>query len=370
MTLEEKVGQLLCLMGWEMYEKKGGSVKQSPKFETLVKEQHIGMLWATFRADPWTKKTIANGLNPAMAAMAANAMQKYAIENSRLGIPVFLAEESPHGHMAIGATVFPTSIGQASTWNPTLIEQMAAAIAKEVRSQGAHIGYGPVLDLARDPRWSRVEETYGEDPVLIAQMGHAFVAGAGGGDLTNRFGMISTLKHFIAYGVPEGGQNGSQSLLGERELRETFLPPFRSAIDAGALSVMTAYNSIDGIPCTSHGGLITGVLRGEWGFGGFVVSDLGSIEGLRSQHFVARTYADAARLSLSSCTIFRSSVTVFPLALLVLKRPSRSSSSRALWTVFGFTVYAVANSRMEAIFSPGASLPAAICPFISSISCK
>ena len=300
MTLEEKVGQLLCPMGWEMYEKTSGGVKQSPKFEALVKEQHVGMLWATYRADPWTKKTIANGLTPELAAMAGNAMQKYAIDNSRLGIPIFLAEESPHGHMAIGATVFPTAIGQASTWNPALIEQMAAAIAKEVRAQGAHIGYGPILDLARDPRWSRVEETYGEDPVLIAQMGRAFVAGSGGGDLASSFGVISTLKHFVAYGVPESGQNGNQSLVGERELREVFLPPFRAAIDAGALSVMTAYNSIDGIPCTSNRSLLTDVLRGEWGFGGFVVSDLGSIEGLRSQHFIARTNANAAMLSASA----------------------------------------------------------------------
>ncbi|MCL1892661.1 MAG: glycoside hydrolase family 3 C-terminal domain-containing protein [Holophagaceae bacterium] len=300
MTLEEKVGQLLCQMGWEMYEKSDDGIKQSSKFEVLVNEQHIGMLWATFRADPWTKKTIANGLNPAMAAMAGNALQKYAIENSRLGIPIFLAEESPHGHMAIGATVFPTAIGQASTWNPLLIEQMATAIAKEVRAQGAHIGYGPILDLARDPRWSRVEETYGEDHVLIAQMGRAFVKGSGGGVFTSGWGMLSTLKHFAGYGVPEGGHNGSQSLLGERELLENFLPPFRVAIDAGALSVMTAYNSIDGIPCTSNRNLLTDILRKDWGFRGFVVSDLGSIEGLRSQHFVAQTNTDAAMLSLSA----------------------------------------------------------------------
>lgn len=121
------------------------------------------------RADPWTQRTLKTGLNPTLAPKAVNKLQRYVIENTRLGIPLFLAEECPHGHMAIGTTVFPTSIGQSSTWNPKLIEQMGRAIAKEARAQGAHIGYGPVLDLARDPRWSRVEETYGEDPFLIGK---------------------------------------------------------------------------------------------------------------------------------------------------------------------------------------------------------
>lgn len=216
MTLEEKVGQLLCPLGWEMYEKNGTTVTHSKKFEQLIKDQHVGMLWATFRADPWTKKTLENGLNPALAAEAANAMQRYAIDNSRLGIPVFLAEEAPHGHMAIGATVFPTGIGQASTWNPSLLEKMGKAIASEVRSQGGHIAYGPVLDLTLDPRWSRVEESMGEDPVLSGVLGAAIVKGAGAGDITNKEHVISTLKHFIAYGVSEGGHNGNAVHIGNR----------------------------------------------------------------------------------------------------------------------------------------------------------
>lgn len=295
MTVEEKVGQLLCPLGWEMYAKEGKQVSYSEEYKKQIDQRHTGMFWATFRADPWTKKTLANGLNPEQAAIAANALQRYAIENTRLGIPVFLAEEAPHGHMAIGTTVFPSSIGQAATFNPELIEEMGRVIAKEIRLQGAHIGYGPILDLARDPRWSRVEETYGEDPVLSAIIGAAMVKGMGAGRLTEPFSVISTLKHFVAYGVPEGGQNGNPSVVGVRDLHENFLPPFKAAIDAGALSVMTAYNSMDGIPCTMNEIMLKEVLRKQWGFKGFTVSDLYSIEGIKDSHRIVKTLAEAAR---------------------------------------------------------------------------
>ena len=218
------------------------------------------MLWATYRADPWTKKTLANGLNSEMAAKAGNALQKYVMENTRLGIPMFLAEEAPHGHMAIGATVFPTGIGMAATWSPELVKEVGQVIAKEIRSQGGHISYGPVLDLTRDPRWSRVEETFGEDPVLSGILGASMVDGLGGGNLSQKYATIATLKHFLAYAVPEGGQNGNYASVGIRDLHQNFLPPFRKAIDAGALSVMTSYNSIDGTPCTSNHYLLTQLL--------------------------------------------------------------------------------------------------------------
>ena len=300
MTVEEKVGQLLCPLGWEMYEIKGNAVSPSDKFKQLIKERHAGMLWATFRADPWTKKTLENGLNPALAAKAGNALQKYVMENTRLGIPMFLAEEAPHGHMAIGATVFPTGIGMASTWSPQLINEVGKAIGKEVRLQGGHISYGPVLDLTRDPRWSRVEETFGEDPVLTGAIGRAMVEGLGGGDLSQPYSTLATLKHFLAYGISEGGQNGNPSFVGIRELHENFLPPFRQAIDAGALSVMTSYNSMDGIPCTANHYLLTELLKNEWKFRGFVVSDLYSIEGIHQSHFVAPTMEEAAVMALSA----------------------------------------------------------------------
>ena len=300
MTLEEKVGQLLCPLGWEMYEIHGNEVCPSGKFKQLIKERNVGMLWATYRADPWTKKTLANGLNPEMAAKAGNALQKYVMENTRLGIPMFLAEEAPHGHMAIGATVFPTGIGMAATWSPELVKEVGQVIAKEIRSQGGHISYGPVLDLTRDPRWSRVEETFGEDPVLSGILGASMVDGLGGGNLSQKYATIATLKHFLAYAVPEGGQNGNYASVGIRDLHQNFLPPFRKAIDAGALSVMTSYNSIDGIPCTSNHYLLTQLLRNEWKFRGFVVSDLYSIEGIHESHFVALTKENAAIQSVTA----------------------------------------------------------------------
>lgn len=302
MTVEEKIGQLLCPMGWTMYDKQGNEVIASPVYRKLQNERRVGMFWATFRADPWTKKTLENGLTPEKAAQAANELQRYAINNTRLGIPVFLAEEAPHGHMAIGTTVFPTGIGQAATFNPILMQKMGEVIGKEIRLQGAHIGYGPVLDLARDPRWSRVEETYGEDPCLASKMGAAVVKGMGGGDLSNPCSAISTLKHFIAYGVPESGQNGNQSVVGERDLYENFLPPFKSAIDAGALSVMTSYNSMDGVPSTMNKQLLRNVLRDEWGFRGYTVSDLFSIEGIKDSHYVAETKQQAAICAMEGGT--------------------------------------------------------------------
>ena len=300
MTLEEKVGQLLCPLGWEMYEIHGSEVYPSGKFKQLIKERNAGMLWATYRADPWTKKTLANGLNPELSAKAGNALQKYVMENTRLGIPMFLAEEAPHGHMAIGATVFPTGIGMAATWSPELVKEVGQVIAKEIRSQGGHISYGPVLDLTRDPRWSRVEETFGEDPVLSGILGASMVDGLGGGNLSQKYATIATLKHFLAYAVPEGGQNGNYASVGIRDLHQNFLPPFRKAIDSGALSVMTSYNSIDGIPCTSNYYLLTQLLRNEWKFRGFVVSDLYSIEGIHESHFVALTKENAAIQSVTA----------------------------------------------------------------------
>ena len=331
MTLEEKVGQTLCLLGWDSYvihqraqeakfkvqgskfkvqgskfkaqgsKFKGKSaVTVSEKFMREVDSLHVGAYWGVYRADPWTRKTLANGLTPELAAQAGNAMQRYALEKTRLGIPIFLAEEAPHGHMAIGTTVFPTGLGMAATFDRALMREVGRAIGKEIRLQGGHISYGPVLDLVRDPRWSRVEETFGEDPVLAGEMGAALIEGLGGGQLSQPYSTLPTLKHFLAYGATEGGQNGNPTNMGMRDLHESFLPPFRRAIEAGALSVMTSYNSMDGIPCTANSYLLRDVLHRDWGFRGFAVSDLYSIDGMWETHHVAETLEDAAVLAANA----------------------------------------------------------------------
>lgn len=300
MTLEEKVGQLRCTLAWNYWTKDGKKIKPSASFIKDIKEGNIGMLWGTYRADPWTQKTLETGLDPELAAKAGNALQKYVKENTRLGIPLFLAEEAPHGHMAIGTTVFPTGFGMAATWSPDLLEQVGKVIGKEVRLQGAHISYGPVIDLSREPRWSRVEESMGEDPVLTAILASAEVKGLGGGNLKNPYSTIATLKHFIGYGTTEGGQNGAPTFLGKREIREQFLYPFKKAIEAGALSVMTSYNSLDGIPSTADDYYLKKVLRNDWNFKGFTVSDLYSIDGIWETHHVTNTDQEAAVLALKS----------------------------------------------------------------------
>ena len=281
MTIEEKVGQLCCPLGWEMYTKTGkNEVTVSELYKKKMAEAPVGSFWAVLRADPWTQKTLETGLSPELSAKALNALQKYAVEETRLGIPVLFAEECPHGHMAIGTTVFPTALSAASTWNEGLMLKMGEAIALEARLQGANIGYGPVLDVAREPRWSRMEETFGEDPVLTTIMGVAMMKGMPGKVQNDGKHLYATLKHFAAYGVPESGHNGSRANCGMRQLLSEYLPPFRKAVKEGAGTLMTSYNAIDGVPCTANKELLTDVLRNQWGFKGFVYSDLISIEGI------------------------------------------------------------------------------------------
>ncbi len=301
MTTEEKIGQLCFPTGWEMYAKTGEhSVAPSDLFRKRMQAMPLGGFWATLRADPWTRKTLQTGLNPGLAASALNELQKYVVEHTRLGIPLFFAEECMHGHMAIGTTVFPTGLGQGSTWNPALVRQMAEAIALETRLQGAHIGYGPILDLAREPRWSRVEETFGEDPVLTAKLGVSFVQGLQGDDISNGRQVYSTPKHFAGYGVPSGGHNGQQAFIGTRELFSDHLLPFKKVTEAGVKTLMTSYNAIDGIPATAHRFLLNDVLRDQWGFDGFVFSDLGSIEGIAGTHRAAPDIKHAAAMALQA----------------------------------------------------------------------
>ena len=301
MTVEEKVGQLCCPMGWEMYTKTGNKVEASELYKKQMGNgMPIGSYWAVLRADPWTQKTLENGLTPELAAEALNKLQKFAVEETRLGIPVLFAEETPHGHMAIGTTVFPTGLSMASTWNPELLRRAGEVVALEARLQGANVGYGPVLDISREPRWSRMEESFGEDPMLAGILGVAYMKGMQGDVQNDGKHLYSTVKHFAAYGSPEGGHNGDRAMVGMNQLFSDFLPPMKMAVENGLATIMTSYNAIDGIPCTSNKFLLTDILRGKWGFNGFVYSDLFSIDGIAGSHHVAADVKEAGKLSLEA----------------------------------------------------------------------
>ncbi|CAM4349094.1 beta-glucosidase [Paenibacillus endophyticus] len=300
MTLHEKIGQLLQPFGWKTYAKENGKVVLSEDFQKQVKEGGIGSLYGVLRADPWTEVTLENGLSPEEGARAINDIQRFVIENSRLGIPILFGEECSHGHMAIGATVFPVPLSVGSAWNVDLYREMCRAIALETRSQGGAATYSPVLDVVRDPRWGRTEECFAEDPYLIGELAVAAVEGLQGERLDAEGSVIATLKHFVAYGSSEGGRNAGPVHMGMRELHESDLLPFRKGVAAGALSVMTAYNEIDGIPCTSNAYLLKELLRGQWGFDGFVITDCGAINMLAWGHDVAEDGEHAAALALKA----------------------------------------------------------------------
>ena len=307
MTLDEKIGQVRCPLGWFIYDKdEKGKVSRTEKCYKHTDEQHIGNYWAVLRADPWTQKTLTNGLNPALSAEMLNMMQRYAVEKTRLGIPIMVAEETPHGHMAIGATVFPTALSQAATFDRNVLFRMGEAMGAEIRAQGGHVGYGPVIDIAREPRWSRMEETFGEDPTLAGILATEVVRGMQGdlnlnGEVRNDGSHVySTLKHFAAYGIPEGGLNGEMASVGERTLMSEYVPQFKRAVEAGVGSIMTSYNMIDGVPCTSNRHLLTEVLRDTWGFKGAIYSDLQSIEGVAQTHHCAENWEEAGALAVNA----------------------------------------------------------------------
>lgn len=293
MTVNEKIGQLCCPIGIDKYHNEHDSIYLSEDLKKLIKDHNIGSLYAVMRACPWSQKTLETGLDIEESIQLLNDIQRYNIENTRLKIPLLFVEECAHGHMAIEGTVFPTGIAQASSWNEQLLEMMGVAISEEASMRGAHIAYGPVLDIARDPRWSRVEEGFGEDPYLSATLGTAVTKGI----QTN---MAATLKHFAAYGIPEGGHNGAAANVGRHKLLTDYLPAFRKGIENGARCVMTSYNCIDGIPCTSNKWLLQDILRDRWEFDGLVFSDLFSISALHGTHKIAETPKHAAALALDA----------------------------------------------------------------------
>lgn len=230
-----------------------------------------------------------------------NQIQAWVIKSSRLGIPALFIEEGLHGYMGFDETVFPQSVNLAATWNPKLARETGAAIAAEARAHGVGMILGPVLDVARDPRWGRVEEDFGEDPYLSGQMGLNYVEGMQGASLATDHTCIAEPKHFAAHGSPESGLNTSPVHAGEREVRTVMLKTFEPAVRTGhAMGIMAAYNDIDGLPCTADPWLLNSVLRGEWGFQGFVLSDLGAIRRLVDSHHVAATPEDAVCLAINS----------------------------------------------------------------------
>lgn len=229
-----------------------------------------------------------------LSAALANQIQRYAMEKTRLGIPVLFIEEGLHGYSGKGSTEFPIPLQLASAWDTSLVHQVGRVIGTETRAHGVDMILGPVLCLARDPRWGRVEETYGEDPYLDALNGVAMVKGLQGAGINHPDAVISEPKHFMTHGIPEGGANTSPVNVGERENRTDFLYPFERAVrDGGAMGIMAAYSELDGIPCVDNHWALTDVLRHEWGFKGFVLSDLGAVKMTLTDHHVAKDTADA-----------------------------------------------------------------------------
>ncbi|MCL6442340.1 MAG: glycoside hydrolase family 3 C-terminal domain-containing protein [Alicyclobacillus sp.] len=287
MTLKEKVGQLNQKMfGWHAYEKTENGIELTAAFrEEVAFGDGIGALYGLFRADPWSRVSFHNGIPPEDCPKITNRIQRYVLENTRLGIPVLFSEECPHGHQALDGTMLPVNLGVGSTWNPSLYEAAFSHVAAEIRAKGAHLGLVSALDILRDPRWGRAEECFSEDPYLASQMTRAVVRGLQGNtlaDLRRQDKIVAVLKHFCAQGTPVGGHNAWPANIGERELREIFLPGMQSGIAAGAIACMAAYNEIDGIPCHANRKLLTEILREEMGFDGIVMSDGQAVDMLRS----------------------------------------------------------------------------------------
>jgi beta-xylosidase len=301
MSLEEKAAQMICI--W--LQKADALVDADGNFDLAKAKASFSNghgLGQVGRPSDAGKGKDARGM-----AELTNAIQKFFLENSRLGIPVLFHEECLHGHAAVGGTSFPQPIALASTFNPDLVESLFAMTAEEARLRGTHQALTPVVDVARDPRWGRVEETYGEDPFLVSQLGIAAVRGfQGDATFRDKKHVIATLKHFAGHGQPESGMNCAPANVSMRVLRETFLSTFKEALDKGeAISVMASYNEIDGVPSHANKWLLRDVLRKEFGFKGFVVSDYYAIWELGYRpdthgHFVAKDKKEACALAVKA----------------------------------------------------------------------
>jgi len=299
MTLEEKIAQLSCI--WNRKQEFLDSAGQfDPAHARRVFPAGIGQVARPSdlhgSGDPLTEPY----RDARQTVALVNAIQHYAVNETRLGIPVLFHEEGLHGYVARGATSFPQAIALASSWDPELLTRVFTVAAREMRARGVQLALAPVVDVARDPRWGRIEETYGEDPYLVSQLGVAAVRGfQGDSDVLAPGRVYATLKHMTGHGQPESGTNTGPATVSERTLREVFFPPFAAAIrTAHALNVMPSYNEIDGIPSHANYWLLHDILRGEMGFTGAVDSDYEAIEQLQQLHHVEPDLTHAAARAL------------------------------------------------------------------------
>lgn len=301
MTLEEKIAQITTI--WtgktEVFDEAGNF---DPAKAATLYPAGIGHFARPNDLAGATSPLEQPFRNERQTVELVNAIQKWAVEETRLGIPVLFHEEGLHGYAARGATSFPQSIALASAWDPDLMREIFSVVAREIRARGPHLVLSPVVDVARDPRWGRIEETYGEDPYLVGELGVAVVEGFQGTTLPLAEDKVfATLKHMTGHGQPESGTNVGPSNLSERILREIFFPPFEEIIErTNVRSLMASYNEIDGIPSHGNGWLLNDVLRGEWGFKGGVVSDYWGIDDMQRLHFVEPTLEAAAVRALKS----------------------------------------------------------------------
>jgi len=301
MTVEEKAAQMLCI--WqkkpETMTDAAGNFDLAKAKKSFRDKRGLGQVGRPSDA--------GGGRNPRQMAELTNAIQRFFLENTRLGIPVMFHEECLHGHAAPGGTSFPQPIALGATFNPELVEKLFTMTALEARVRGAHHALTPVVDVAREPRWGRVEETYGEDPYLVSRLGIAAVKGfQGDRNFRDKRHVLATLKHFVGHGQPESGMNCAPANVSLRVLRETFLYTFEQALrEAKAVTLMASYNEIDGVPSHANKWLLRDVLRKEWGFKGFVVSDYYAIWELGYRpdthgHFVAKDSKESCRLAVEA----------------------------------------------------------------------
>ncbi|MCU2194374.1 glycoside hydrolase family 3 C-terminal domain-containing protein [Enterococcus faecium] len=317
MNIAEKVGQVnQHLYGWECYEKNGDKIELTEKLKEHVKwGGGLGALYGLFRSDPWSKTDYKNGIPAKESWKVANLVQEYVLQHSRWKIPVLLVEECPHGHQGLDGISYPTNIGRGNTFNVALLEQSSRLMAKELAAKGVHLALVSTLDLAKDPRWGRTEECFGEDPILSARFSEAVVRGFQGEIISEKVSFLDqtveeinkkkdqigvVLKHCIAQGEALGGHNSGTVTIGRREFSDIYGPLLKST--RNAVGVMAAYNDIDGIPCHINRALFEQTLRKEIGYQGIVMADgvaLDRLSDVFTDKKIAAAYALAAGIDLS-----------------------------------------------------------------------